>query len=51
MEEYDSSFGPLRPYLYRQLQEELRKNQEESRAEQEEYRDSEGVGIHRESSL
>ena len=51
VEEYDSSFGPLRPYLYRQLQEELRKNQEESRAEQEEYRDSEGVGIHRESSL
>ena len=49
VEEYDSSFGPLRPYLYRQLQEELRKNQEESRAEQEEYRDSEGVGIHRES--
>ena len=47
----DFSFGPSRPYLYRQLQEELRKNQEESRAEQEEYRDSEGVGIHRESSL
>ena len=51
VEEYDSSFGPLRPYLYRQLQEELRKNQEESRAEQEEYHGSEGVGIHRESSL
>lgn len=51
VEEYESSLGPLRPYLYRQLQEELRKNQEESRAEQEEYRDSEGVGIHRESSL
>ena len=38
VEEYDSSFGPLRPYLYRQLQEELRNNREYPRAEQEEYR-------------
>ena len=51
VEEYDSSFGPLRPYLYRQLQEELRNNREYPRAEQEEYRDSQCVGIHRESSL
>lgn len=51
VEEYDSSLGPLRPYLYRQLQEKLRNNREYPRAEQEEYRDSQCVGIHRESSL
>ena len=49
VEEYDSSFGPLRPYLYRQLREELRNIPKPYRLE--ETYDSECVGIHRKSSL
>ena len=41
----------LDAHLLEQLQEELRNNREYPRAEQEEYRDSQCVGIHRESSL
>lgn len=49
VEEYESSLGPLRPYLYRKLREELRNIPKPYRLE--ETYDSERVGIHRESSL
>ena len=49
VEEYDSSLGPLRPYLYRKLREELRNIPKVYRLE--EMYDSECVGIHRKSSL
>lgn len=49
VEEYDSSLGPLRPYLYRKLREELRNIPKTYRLE--ETYDSECVGIHRKSSL
>ena len=49
VEEYESSLGPLRPYLYRKLREELRNILKPYRLE--ETYDSERVWYPRESSL